>query len=393
MIFALISVNVQANNGQKVIKKANKLITNKKYATAFKLLDQVDPLNLNTDIFLLKFDLATKYAVSTKDYRFFSFKDFKNKENIDGAKIELNNLESYDFKIDLIFDSLLQKQSTNCKLHKIAADYLFDINLKFGQNWVRPESDYLKQMALYSEKTINLKCADDKDYYKIGYYLINVGKYKESIYFLYQSILKNETYATSHYNLAFAYLMTKAPAAALKHAKKAFELYSDSLYKSDASRILAESYFQNNQVDSAIIFYEKAEELDSSTINNIASLLNIYLKVSNIEKADLYFNKIFKIDPNNPAIYNQIEQIYANNGLNESLIKKYEYLLTQYTDNIEVIANLKYYLARLYSLNDTERAVKTYEESRKYFEKIYKIDHPVFASIDKSIEQLKVKTK
>jgi tetratricopeptide (TPR) repeat protein len=182
--------------------------------------------------------------------------------------------------------------------------------------------------------------------------------------------------------------MTKAPASALKHAKIAYSLYTDSLYKSDASRMLAEAYYQNNFVDSAIMFYEKAEDLDSTTTNNIASLLNIYLKTSNIKANDIFI-KLYKIDPTNPSIYNQLERIYSNNAKEYELINKYEALLISNSNDFEIVANLKYYLARLYSLENTELAIATYLESKASFEKIYKADHPVFNSIEKSIEQLK----
>lgn len=384
-LFAAISF---ANSDKKIIDQVNKLVNDKKFETAFKKLDQYDPQNKNIDIFLKKYEIVSKYALSSKQHRAYVLKDLKKKENLTSIVFDINQANFLVLNVDLIFDSLLKIQPDNCELNKQASENLFDIHLKFGKNWIKPETEYLRQMAIYSEKTIKGNCADEKSYYKIGYYLINVGKYQESIYFLNQCVLKNDKNATYHYNLSLAYLMTKSPATALKHAKKAYDLYSDSLYKSDASRMLGEAYFQNKFVDSAIMFYEKAEELDSTTINNIASLLNIYLKTSN-SKADEFFNKFYKLDPKNPTIYNQLEQIYSNNAMENELIKKYEALLPIYTDSVEILANLKYYLARLYSIENIELATKTYLESKSYFEKIYKNDHPVFSSIDKSIQQLK----
>lgn len=388
VVLNLITSFSFANSDKKIIDQANKLISNKKFETAFKKLDQYDPQNKNIDIFLKKYEIVSKYALSSKLHRAYALKDLKKNENLNSVVYNIDQINFHEFKADLVFDSLLKIQPENCDLNKQASEHLFDIHLKFGKNWVKPENEYLRQMAIYSEKSIKGKCADEKSYYKIGYYLINVGKYQESIYFLYQCVLKNDKNATYHYNLSLAYLMTKSPATALKHAKKAYDLYTDSLYKSDASRMLGEAYFQNNFVDSAVMFYEKAEELDSSTINNIASLLNIYLKTSNT-KADECFNKFYKLDPTNPTIYNQLEQIFTNNAIENELIKKYEDLLLRYSENAEVLANLKYYLARLYSIENTELAIKTYQESKSYFEKIYKNDHPVFTSIDKSIQQLK----
>ncbi|MFN5705283.1 MAG: tetratricopeptide repeat protein, partial [bacterium] len=373
---------------QKIIEKANKLISTKKYATAYKILNQYDPLNKSNDVFLKKYEIVSKFALSSKQHRSYALKDLSKNQDIKSLKINLNDLNYFDFKVDLIFDSLLKITPEDCELNKLASDHLFDIHIKFGKNWLKSEKEYLKQMAIYSEKTLKGKCVNDQSYYKIGYYLINVGKYKESIYFLNQSALKNDKNAMYHYNLSLSYLMTKAPGFALIHAKKAYSLYTDSLYKSDASRMLAEAYFQNNFVDSAIMFYEKAEELDSTTTNNIASLLNIYLKTSNSKANDLFI-KFYKLDPTNPAIYNQLEQIYSNNALENELIKKYEDLLTTYSNDIEILANLKYYLARLYSIENTELAIETYLQSKSNFEKIYKSDHPVFNSIEQSIEQLK----
>ncbi len=381
-----------AVDAQKVIKKANSLILNKKYETAFKKLNQYDPNNKDLSIFLKKYEIVSKYAISSKQHRSYALRDLGKKENLKSLRINVNDLHFYNLNVDLIFDSLLKINSDDCELNQLASDHLFDAHLKFGDNWVRPENEYLKQMAIYSEKTIKGNCVNEMSYYKIGYYLINVGKYKESIYFLYQSILKNDKNPMYHYNLSLSYIMTKAPASALVHAKKAYELYTDSLYKSDASRLLAEAYYQNKYIDSAIMFYEKAEELDSTTLNNITSLLSIYLRTSN-KKADDVFMKIHKIDPTNPAIYNQLEQIYGNIGLENELIKKYEGLLNTYSTDIEVQANLKYYLARLYSLDNKEKAIETYLQAKSNFEKVYKADHPVFGSIEKSVSQLREEKK
>lgn len=388
VILNLMVVSTYANSDQKIIEKANKLIGAKKYETAYKILEQYDPNNYKYEIFLKKFEIVSNYAVSSKQHRSFALKNLTKNQDIKTFKIDNKELNYFDFKIDIIFDSLLKLQPDDCELNKLASDHLFDIHLKFGNNWVKPENEYLKQMAIYSEKTLNGKCVNDQSYYKVGYYLINVGKYKESIYFLNQSALKNDKNAMYHYNLSLSYLMTKSPGFALIHAKKAYSLYTDSLYKSDASRLLAEAYFQNKFVDSAIMFYEKAEELDSTTTNNIASILNIYLKTSN-SKANDFFIKLYKIDPTNPAIYNQLEQIYSNNSLENELIKKYESLLITYSNDVEILANLKYYLARLYSIENIELAIETYLQAKANFEKIYKSDHPVFKSIEQSISQLK----
>lgn len=392
VVLNLITSFSFANSDKKIIDQANKLISNKKFETAFKKLDQYDPQNKNIDIFLKKYEIVSKYALSSKLHRAYALKDLKKNENLNSVVYNIDQINFHEFKADLVFDSLLKIQPENCELNKLASEHLFDVHLKFGKYWIMPENEYLKQMAIYSEKTIKGNCANEQSYYKIGYYLINVGKYKESIYFLYQCVLKNDKSPTYHYNLALAYLMTKSQATALKHAKKAYELYTDSMYKSDASRMLGEAYFQNKFIDSAIMYYEKAEELDSTTINNIASLLNIYIKTSN-SKADECFSKLYNIDPKNPTIYNQLEQIYSTNAAENELIKKYEGLLIRHSDNDEISANLKYYLARLYSIENIDLAIKTYNESKTYFEKIYKNDHPVFSSIDESIQQLKVQQK
>ncbi len=391
-IVNLISLLSFATDSHKVIKKADELILNKKYESAFKKLNQYDPYNKDLSVFLKKYEIVSKYAVSSKQHRSYALRDINKKEENKNLKINLEDINYYDFKVDLILDSLLKLNSEDCELNKLASDHLFDVHLKFGNNWVKPETEFLKQMAIYSEKTLKGNCVNEMSYYKIGYYLINVGKYKESIYFLYQSVLQNDKSPIYHYNLSLSYLMTKAPASALVHAKKAYALYTDSLYKSDASRMLAEAYYQNKFIDSAIMFFEKAEQLDSTTINNIASLLNIYLRTSN-KKADDVFMKIYKIDPTNPAIYNQLEQIYGNNALENDLIKHYEELLITYSNETEVQANLKYYLARLYSLENKEKAIETYLQAKLDFEKVYKADHPVFGSIEKSVVQLKEEKK
>ncbi|MBP1663943.1 MAG: hypothetical protein H6Q19_1083 [Bacteroidetes bacterium] len=66
MTIALLTffvLTIHAQNEITTLEKANQLIANKKYESAFKTLQDFDPKNEKPDVVLLKVDIALNYFV------------------------------------------------------------------------------------------------------------------------------------------------------------------------------------------------------------------------------------------------------------------------------------------------------------------------------------------
>lgn len=112
----------------------------------------------------------------------------------------------------------------------------------------------------------------------MGYTSIAQEKYKEGIPYFLKSIELNKDYASSYYNVAYAYLFTDDRENALKYAKISLDLYTDITYKSDAARMLGQIYSELKDDKNALANYELANKIETGNYHNLKPLLDLYVK-------------------------------------------------------------------------------------------------------------------
>ena len=369
------------------IKKANDLIANKKYESAFKLLDNFDPKNDKPDIVLLKEDIVLKYFVSSIMHQMFSFKDIGKNEEIMDYRGKEGSSSMYMFQVDSILKRLIKNNPNNCKLYKGLGEYYYEVHLKYGGRWLKDDNELFKYMLTDFQKAIDGNCADYLSYYVLGYINLMQEKYNASIpYFLKSIDLKNDD-ASSHYNLAIAYLYINDRENGLKYAKNALDLYTDQTYKSDAARMLGQIYTELKDDKNALKNYELANNIDSGNYNNIKPLLNIYVKTNNIKEKETT-KLFFKLAPDNPTIYNDLGNIYYSNKKLNELTIFYKEELKEIKDNPKVEGNLNFYLGKIFIDTDKKLSKQYFLSAKEIFSKIYDKDHRVFKAIDEGLKQL-----
>jgi tetratricopeptide (TPR) repeat protein len=221
----------------------------------------------------------------------------------------------------------------------------------------------------------------------LGYIKLVQEKYKESIPYLLKSIeLKNDN-ASSHYNIACAYLYIEDRENALKYAKNSLDLYTDQVYKSDAARMIGQIYTELKDDKNALINYELANKIDSGNYYNLKPLLYIYVKTNNIKEKETT-KLFFKIAPDNPTIYEDLGNIYYNTEKLNELTTFYKEQLKEIKDNPKVEGNLNFYLGQIFIDSDKKLSKEYLLNAKKIFSKIYDKDHQVFKTIDEGLKQL-----
>ena len=281
LILTFFSLTVFGQTETETINKANDLIANKKYESAFKLLDSFNPENDNPDAVLLKEYIVLNYFVMSIMHQTFALKDLEKNENIMDYRGKKGEFGLQMFQVDSILEKLIKIYPTNCKLYKGLGEYYYDVHLRYGDKWLKNNNELFALMQTNFQKAVDGNCADYLSNFVLGYTDVVHKKYRESIPYFLKSIEENIMYATSHYNLAYAYLLTDEKQNALKYAKNAFDLYTDQKYKSDAARMLGQIYTGLNDDKKALENYELADQINPENYYNMKPLLNLYVKSNN----------------------------------------------------------------------------------------------------------------
>src|SRR5690606_17832165 len=105
----------------------------------------------------------------------------------------------------------------------------------------------------------------------------------------------------------------------------------------------------------AIRYYEMADNINPGNYYTIKPILNLYIKTNNknVRETTIAF---FNLAPENPTIYNDLDEIYSNNEKNNELIEFYKSQLSAFNHNLKVQGNLNFYLARIYLNKDKKTA-------------------------------------
>jgi len=391
MTIALLTffvLTIHAQNEITTLEKANQLIANKKYESAFKTLQDFDPKNEKPDVVLLKVDIALNYFVTSMMHQMFAFKDLKENEEIMDFRGKTGSFGLYSFSVDSILNNLIRTYPDNYRLYKTLGDYYYDAQLRYGENWLKDEKTLKNLIVKNYQTAIDHNIADDKVYYATGFQYLTQNKYKEAIpYFLKSLEIKNDN-AETNYNLAYAYLYTDDRDNALKYAKKSLELYKDAELKGDAARMVAQIYSELGDKNNAMMYYEKANEIDNGNYYNLKPLLALYVETNNNKQVE-FLNVFYTLAPEKPTIYNDLGEIYYRNNKTAELIEFLKNKLQTYKTENKVTGNLNFYLGKLYLESDKKAAKEYFLNAKAIFSSIYDKNNQVFNAIDEGIKQTK----
>lgn len=140
------------------------------------------------------------------------------------------------------------------------------------------------------------------------------------------------------------------------YARKAHTLAPDNFWY---LMMLAGIYYNENNIDSTIIFYEKAVVLYPEKENLLLNLGNLYSANGNYENADLIFKRLDqKYGINETSTVASIKNLMMAKKYNEAL-EKTNLLLIEYPD--EILYNG--FLAEIYhAMGENEKATNVYKE-------------------------------
>jgi tetratricopeptide (TPR) repeat protein len=367
---------------ESAIEKAEKLIENKKYESAYHVLNESDPNNEKPEIVIAKTNLFLYYFVSSMMHQMFALKDLEPNEEVLDVRGTEGAFSMFLFSPDSILLGLIEKYPTNYELMKELGFYYHEVHLKYNGRWLIPDSVLVDKFKTYYLKAYENNVFDYWSAYGIGYAYLMSQDYKSSIPFFEKSIELKNDYPSSHYNHAFACLYTDQREKAIKSAKKAMDLYDYPDYKADAARMIAVVYKELDDTVNAIDFYRQAAMIKPGDYYTLKPLLELEVA----QHTNTYGERtkeFFLLAPGNPTIYQDLMDIYWNYNMVDELLGFLSHQQANYIDDNKVKGNLYFYTAVIqYDKEDVENANLNFGKAREQFMKVFDPDHPVFEAID-----------
>ena len=388
LLLFLLTFSALACYGQQetdIIAQANQLVADKKYESAFKLLQAYDSANVKPDIFLMKEEILLNYFVTSLMHQAFALMDIKKNEEIMDYRGKEGSYSMYFIEIDSVLLRLIKKHPDNCKLYKGLGDFYYDADSKYGGQWLMDEADLQEAILTNYQKAIAGGCADCDAYFAMGITCLKLEKEASAIPYFRKALELDPNSVGSIYNLGYAYIVTGQYDSALYCAKTALDLYrNNKAYKGDAAMMAGRACSGLEDYSNALKYYELACKYCPNDFYKLKDLLGIYLVTRN-KKAAKTTKKIFDLAPENPTIYQGLEEKYREFGEIADLIGFYKSQLAVYKKNNRVVGNLYFYMANICLDSDKGIAKSYFLQAKEAFKKVYGNDHYVFEVIEEAI--------
>ncbi len=399
-LFICLSSLSAFSQGRVTLAKANNLIAQKKYLSAYNLLDKADPENRYPRMAIAKTNLLMKYHISTDNYYKFGLKDLQIDEMIDkyeGKDIKTN----ITFYPDKVLNRLIRKFPNKYSLQKTLGSFYYEVHLEYPNNsWLVPDSIVLRKMK---ENYLVAYQNNKYDYWSLfglGYVYLLENNYEKAIHFLETSLVLNPNYSLTYYNLASAYFNIKEDNKILKEennnkvielAQKSYKLQHIPYYRAETARLLGLTYYKLKDSKQAYRYLKEANRTTQNDYNTLVTLLNLELEFNKEEYRETT-NQLFLISPENPIVYKDILEAYQKANKLPEYTMFLERQKSHYRTQKEILANIVFYTAvSLYETKKWTQAKINFEKARQIFSSIYGNDHTIFKVIDSYTDVLKKK--
>lgn len=266
----------QAQNERATLKKAEGLVAQRQYASAFAMLDELDPTNDRPAVLAMKADIVLHYFAQSMNHMVFSLVDLKKGESLDSVRINFEMGDAFAFDVDSLSRRLLAAHpgdqsllATHAAYHKALLD---DYGDDLWMTYLTPECKALLQQATESVDACS----------QLGYFYTSDESMADSAaYYFRRAVALRDTLWEAHYNLGVMEYQLGNNDKALAHLERAWKGYRVPRLKGDAARVMAIIYDQaQNNASKAERYYRQAVADDSTDVTSWGFLLDFLLRHS-----------------------------------------------------------------------------------------------------------------
>lgn len=138
ILMALPAVSLPgAETVEDLLADVDRLVTEKKYLSAFEALNNYPDGDSSPDIALKKADLCMNYFASSIMHITFAFRDLEEGEDIQKVRGSVGKFTMRMFNVEEVFKPLIEKYPEDSRLHRTLADYYIDVYESTGDSGSR----------------------------------------------------------------------------------------------------------------------------------------------------------------------------------------------------------------------------------------------------------------
>lgn len=220
-----------------VLQQASDLMLERKYESAFKLLNQFDPRHRRPAIVLKQTELALNYYLRSRELEGFGFRDLAPTERLDSLRAKYTRAAiPYPFAVEPILLNLKKRYPTNYKLDRALADYYYQVLQCECAEAEKSPKALMALISRYYTTAHKHGLGDYLSYYAMGYVRMSQGRFAESVPLFKRSVALRSNYPLAHFNLAYSYNELKKLPEAREEVLTAARLFAEenSPLKEDA---------------------------------------------------------------------------------------------------------------------------------------------------------------
>jgi tetratricopeptide (TPR) repeat protein len=368
---------------EELLSDVDRLVAEKKYLSAFKLLNSQENGDSDPDIVLKKVDIALNYFGMSMNHKIFAFKDLEKDEDIMDVRGKPGKFEMYPFDAEMVLTQLIEANPEDLRLHVSLADYYLEVYEKYRGRWEKSDEEILKNARAHYDKAVALNGdLDGKIYFRAGKTALYMKDMRGAAERLEIAVKKLSNYAPARYNLAYAYVFQNKPTEAVPYAVSAYEIYKEIPLKADAAMLAGQAYLEWGRSEEALKYFLLCDRIAPNKFENLCRLMGLYVKLGRGGEAKIVGERIFDLDPVKPAMSQAILSTYAGSPLEEELPGIFKEVARKYQGNSMAAGNAFYHLALFYQqTGKNDLALETLDEAEKFYRKSLQEDHVVFKAI------------
>jgi tetratricopeptide (TPR) repeat protein len=372
-----------------VLAQSARLEAEKKYESAYQVLDKADSKDQQPALVLQKEKLLLSYYLVTLSFQGFGLKDLAPGETVSRLRGREGQYSMHLLDIPKMLTQLQKRFPHDYRLSQGLGDYYYRAMLCHCGEQDKTEAQLLDLVIEYYGQAHAHQLGDFMTYYAVGYGHLAQGRAQPSVAPFEKSIALNPQYPDSPYNLAYALMQLKKPAEAIPHAQASFRLYTDPEMKADAARMLGTLYQRQQQPAEAKKALLQSLELQPHNYATLRNLLELAVN-NHAPDAPTWAAQLYQLNPADDQMFSDIMDIYQAQNQWAEAEAFFNSQLPTASKAPAAQGLLHLYLATLnMQLKHPQVARPHFLTAQRELKKVAKPDNPLFKMIEQGLAESK----
>ncbi|MDO7850614.1 hypothetical protein [Hymenobacter convexus] len=379
----------QAVTPAAALAQAAKLEAEKKYESAYQILDKADPKNQQPEVVLQKEKLLLRYYLIAINFQAFGLKDLAPGETVERLRGKEGQYSTHLLDIPKTLTQLQKRFPQDYRLSQGLGDYYYRAVLCHCGEQDKTEAQLLDLVIAHYSQAHAHQLGDFMTYYAVGYAHLAQGRAQPSVAPFEKSIALNAQYPDSPYNLAYALMLLKEPARAIPYAQTSLRLYTDPEMKADAARLLGTLYQRTQRPAEAKKALLQSLDLQPQHYATLRNLLELAVS-THAPDAPTWAARLYQLNPADDQMFSDIMDIYQAQNQWAEAEAFFSSQLPTAPAKPSAQGLLHFYVAILnMQLRRPQLARPHFLAAQRELKKVAKPDNPMFQLIDKGLAESK----